>query len=143
MRFSVLLAIVSVASTVSASPAGVYTGDAPTLAYYPQGIEPTSSMGFRFWFGARSADLSCTVSCNGQSGRASDISTAEAGLEGFFGSRLCWSKQIFYLFNSAYAFGCDYGHGQCQTTSQYQEEVACVDDACGNTRADERSGERK
>ena len=83
---------------------------------------------------SRAASVSCDVSCNGQQTSASNIQGAESGLEGFFGSGLCWSKQIFYLSNSVYAFGCDYGNGQCETTSDYQQEISCVDNACGNTQ---------
>ena len=82
----------------------------------------------------RSPALTCDVTCNGQQASASDISAAEAGLEGFFGTGLCWSKQVFFLFHSVYAFGCDYGNGQCQTSSQYQEEIQCVDDACSTSQ---------
>ena len=83
---------------------------------------------------SRAASVSCDVTCNGQQGSASDIQAAESGLEGFFGSGLCWSKQVYYLYNSAYAFGCDYGHGQCESASDYAQEVACVDNTCGNTQ---------
>ena len=74
------------------------------------------------------------MSCNGQQTSASNIQGAESGLEGFFGSGLCWSKQIFYLSNSVYAFGCDYGNGQTGKSSDYEACYNCVDRNCGNTQ---------
>ncbi|RPD63180.1 hypothetical protein L227DRAFT_573018 [Lentinus tigrinus ALCF2SS1-6] len=84
---------------------------------------------------ARSPDeFTCVPSCNGQQHSASDIQTAEQGLQGWFGGGLSWRGSIYYLYNSVYAFGCDYGNGQTGKSSDYAAAYACVDRNCGNTQ---------
>ncbi|RDX47595.1 hypothetical protein OH76DRAFT_1472845 [Lentinus brumalis] len=79
-------------------------------------------------------EFTCVPQCNGQQHSASDISTAENGLQAWFGSGLSWKGSIYYLYNSVYAFGCDYGNGQSATGSDYQASYACVDRNCGTTQ---------
>ena len=61
--------------------------------------------------------------------------TAENGLRGFFGTGLSVKHQVYYLYNTIYAFGCDYGNGQQTTADDYSQNIACVDAHCGNTQA--------
>ena len=104
---------------------------------------PSSHSPSRFSHRARSyssrrkarRQFTCDPTCNGQQHTvANDIVVAEQGLEGFFGTGLAWSGSIFYLYNSVYAFGCDYGHGQVGHAGDYASCVSCVDGSCGATQ---------
>ncbi|KAK3337726.1 hypothetical protein B0T19DRAFT_438369 [Cercophora scortea] len=82
------------------------------------------------------ADGNCDVVCiAGQFTSSSAISSAQAGLRSAFASNPNWKGNIFYLANSVYAFGCDYGSGQNTPASQYDVDVSCMQSACGGSQA--------
>ncbi|RPD63307.1 hypothetical protein L227DRAFT_608574 [Lentinus tigrinus ALCF2SS1-6] len=121
-------------SATEGSPNGLYMLHNDTHAAY-FGEVSADQLAFAHSLVARSADeFTCVPSCNGQQHSASDISTAEQGLQGWFGGGLSWRGSIYYLYNSVYAFGCDYGNGQTGKSSDYAAAYACVDRNCGNTQ---------
>ncbi|KAI0651185.1 hypothetical protein C8Q79DRAFT_1114217 [Trametes meyenii] len=122
-------------SAVEGSPNGLYVIHNNTHAAY-HGEADTQTVGkFGRVNSARAAaDFTCDPSCNGQQHNAGDIQSAENGLASWFSSGLSWNHQIYYLQNSVYAFGCDYGNGQTTKASDYQASVSCVDSHCGSSQ---------
>jgi len=72
----------------------------------------------------------CDVSCNGESGPPDDINAANQGMANTLAIAPRFTGSISYRVGNVIAFGCDYGHGQSESSDQWNFDVGCVNAQC-------------
>lgn len=75
------------------------------------------------------------VQCQDDEVSSSDITGAQNALANSFNSGLTFHKKISTVFNSAVAYGCDYGNGQFMTSTEYLGYMSAISTNCGSSAA--------
>lgn len=79
------------------------------------------------------ARKSSQVQCEGTKDNQNDLNIAINNLANMFGAGKTFYHSISAKYNGVAAYGCDYGHGQTYTDTQFYASMRSVDNVCGTS----------